>query len=157
MSVDKITKEEKERIKIRRNLRRKYRIYKLLTRLKMGWLIKIKPKKLEFDSSQQEKAVNITERLIRDSSSELLMAPLSEKLYIKNKNIFIVITPRSINIINGKYNYDIYIFDTLYERVSDKFKNKLETKRKQMEEVITSKVETILDVIINDINKSKEH
>lgn len=150
-----VTRKERERENIRRRryLRIRYKLYKSLSYVGLGWIFKLKPKKIEYDSPQQEKAVTITERLIRDSSSELLMAPLSEKLYIRNESIFIVITPRSINIINGKYNYDIYIFDTLYERVSDKFKNKLEAKRKEMENVITSKVETILDDIIKDINK----
>jgi hypothetical protein len=79
------------------------------------------------------------------------MAPLSDKLYIKNKNVFIVIGKKSINIVNGKYNYDILIFDKLHEYVSDKFKRKLEAKRKEMENTITSKVETILDVIYKDV------
>jgi|AntRauTorcE11897_2_1112592.scaffolds.fasta_scaffold15475_3 hypothetical protein len=148
--VSKLSKEEKENIKTRKRLRRRY---KLLTLFGLKWVIKTQNKKIEYDSIQQEKAVSITERLIRDSNSELLMAPLTEKLYIKNKNIFIVINPKSINIINGKYNYDIYIFEALYDRVSKKFKTKLEAKRKHMENVITSKVETILDVILNDICK----
>lgn len=114
-----------------------------------------KKKELEFDTPQQEKAVNITYRLIRDANSELLMAPLSEKLYIKNKNIFVVIGPRSINIINGKFNYDFAIYEKLYNKISMRFKRKLESKRIEMENVITNKVESILDVIYMDLNKSK--
>ncbi|CAG7579999.1 MAG: hypothetical protein SLAVMIC_00198 [uncultured marine phage] len=134
----------------------KYR-YKLL-RWKVRWRRLFKPKqsKIEFDSPQQEKAIRIAERLIRDSDSELLMAPkfaqYEEKLYVRNKNIFIVITRRSVQIINGKYNYDILIFDKLHDYISDKFKRKLEIKRNEMENTITSKVETILDVIYKDIS-----
>lgn len=112
-----------------------------------------KKKELEFDTPQQEKAINITYRLIRDSNSELLMAPLSEKLYIKNKNIFVVIGPRSINIINGKFNYDFAIYEKLHDKISFRFKRKLESKRIEMENVITNKVESILDVIYMDIDK----
>lgn len=113
-------------------------------------------KEIEFDTPQQEKAVNITYRLIRDSNSELLMAPLSDKLYIKNENIFVVIGPKSINIINGKFNYDFSIYEKLHDKISVRFKRKLESNRLEMENEITNKVESILDVIYSDINKSED-
>lgn len=129
----------------------KYKLLRLLVRIER--IVKSKKRKVEFDSDQQKKAINITERLIRDPKSELLMAPLSDKLYIKNKNLFVVIRPKAINIINGKYNYDVPIFDKLHNEISFKFKQKLEAKRREMEDIITGKVETILDVIYKDIEK----
>ena len=120
-------------------------------RLLVWWKNKGK-KELDFDNPQQEKAVMIVEKFIVDANSELLMAPLSHNFYIRNKNIFIVFNNKTINIINGKYNYDILIHEKIANHIQEKFMRKLETKRRIMEKEITSKVETILDVIYNDIN-----
>lgn len=119
-------------------------------RMLVWWKRKI-TKELDYDTPQQEKAVKIVEKFIADTKSELLMAPLSHNYYIKNKNIFIVINDRSINIINGKYNYDIFIHEKIANHVKNLFIKKLETKRRIMEKQITDKVETILDVIYNDM------
>ena len=137
-------------------MKKKYRYKLLRMKVRFRRLFKASKPTIEYDSPQQEKAIRIAERLIRDSDSELLMAPKigqhEEKLYLRNKNIFVVISRRSVQIINGKYNYDIPIFDKLHEYISDKFKRKLELKRREMEDTITSKVETILDVIYKDIS-----
>jgi hypothetical protein len=121
----------------------------LFFRKKLG----ITKDKFVYDSPQQEKAVRIAKRLISDEESELLLDPLSDKYYLRKKNIFVVISAMHINIINGKYNYDIVINDKIHSKLVQVFLHKLSQRRTEMENEIVGKVETILGSILKDITK----
>lgn len=134
----------------------------------MNFSYKIKKIKIKFNrifkkelvlDDIQQKAYKIVVRLINDQDSDLLIAPISKKKFIKNKDIFITLNREKVNIINGVYHYDIYIQDKVYEHLKDKFNKKLESKRIIMENQIKSNVKNSLDTILSNISslEKSEH
>lgn len=123
-------------------------------RIKIRWKRLFNRKKVKniYDSPQQEQAIKIVERLIRDPESELFISPLNTKMYITNNNTDVILTERTITIVDGKFHYDILLYDKIYQRISKKYKKRLESKRLQKEAKINKKIEDILDVIKKDIN-----
>jgi DNA repair photolyase len=108
--------------------------------------IEIEPKV----SDSQEKARMIARRLMADTGSELLMAPISGKCYVRNmeKDLHIILERGTVSIINGKYHYDVSIPDSFYDNLSELFRNRIERDRMKMEKEIRSKIEKSLDLII---------
>jgi len=104
----------------------------------------------------QELGIKIFERSLILPDAELLIAPISGTYYIKSKDIFIVLDGNELRIVNGKYEYHIYVSAMSYQKMSDKFKRILESKRKKMEEAMLSKTNRSLSEILEDVSlKSK--
>ena len=103
------------------------------------------------ETNSQEKAIKIVTRLIGHSSSELLMAPISQKYYIKNeeKDLYVILERSSISVINGKYHYDVHLSDFRYEHLIAFFRNRMERDRLKMENEIKAKIERSLDQILS--------
>lgn len=103
-------------------------------------------------SNSQEKAIKIVSRLIGDSDSELLIAPISGKFYVKNlkKDLYVILERGSVSVINGKYHYDVTVSDTRFDHLYQLFRNRVERDRLKMEREIRSKIEKSLDQILSD-------
>ncbi|MEK6829571.1 MAG: hypothetical protein AABY15_05625 [Nanoarchaeota archaeon] len=125
-------------------------LYKL-KKLKVKWR-RSKEKDLGLDDVQQ-KAYNITIRLINDKTSELMTEPYTGRRCIRNRDIFISIKKNNVCIINGIYYYDIYIDDRIYENITHKFDHKLSRKINAIEGQVKSKVKNSLDIIMNNISR----
>jgi len=140
------TKELKEKIKKRRKLKRKIKFQRFLVSI---GLYKDKDRTIEYDYPSQEKLVFIVEKMIRNSESYLSTTIHSENLYIKNEtqDKYVIITPKKITLIDSGNVVTELIFELLYKRLSYKFRNKLESERQKLDELITSKIEDI----VNDI------
>ena len=134
-------------------------MFKYFKKLFLKWKIKFRRKlsyRLSVDiEPTQKKAISITEAAIRNSKSNLFMT--TSKHYIRLKDIFIVIGDRYINIINGKYNYDVYITDKMHTHILRKFRKSLDTRVNKIEDQICSKVSNILDDIHEDIVKEPKN
>jgi hypothetical protein len=65
---------------------------------------------VEFDENEKTSA-SICRKLINHQDSKFLIAPLSQKRYIKNETLqmFVVLQDDRINITNHIYNYDITV------------------------------------------------
>lgn len=102
------------------------------------------------EDTANSKGIFIVKRLISELPSELSLAPISGKYYLKNqkKDIFAIISQKSISIINGKYHYDFSISDYQYGNLISMFNNRIERDRLKMENEIRSKIERSLDQII---------
>ena len=129
---------------------------RLIWKFKIRMRNKLDYKPIFKKNSNEERVIKITEMLLRKSNSELSMTPISSKYYIKYKNIFVVIKDNSINLINGKYNYDIFVSDKVHSYICKKFRKSLETRVNKIEEEISSKVHNILDNIYEDITKDSK-
>ncbi len=103
----------------------------------------------------QKKAYDIAIKLINDSQSELMVAPITNKKYIKNGDIFVTIERGNLNIINGVYHYDVYINDKLYEYISNKINTKLDRRITKFETEIKERVTDRLTEILTDIEKKR--
>ena len=60
-------------------------------------------------SESQKNGVRIFERALTVKDAELLLAPLSDTIYIEVDDIFIILDGSQLKIINGKYQYDIHV------------------------------------------------
>lgn len=107
------------------------------------------------DVSENEiKAAAICRKLINHPQSKFLIAPVSNKRYIRNEKLrmFIVISDNKIRIVNHVYSYDIVIIESEYQRLEKMFDNKVESMRLKFEEEINSQIEVSLTTIIKKLS-----
>lgn len=107
-------------------------------------------------SDSQKMAIRIFEKSLSVKDADLLLAPLSDTIYIEVQDIFIILEGRQLKIINGKYQYDIQLPDKEQQKLYDSFRKTLEKRRKQMEIKIISKTNRSLTNILEDIELIKE-
>lgn len=128
----------------------KYRIKRWKVMLRRS-----KPKELELNEVQQ-KAYDITIKLINDKESELVIDPETGRKGIKNKEVWLKIGDNKINIINGVYHYDIAIDDRIRDNIVEKFNSKLSRKFNVIDNHSTSRVNKSLDNIMSNIDNPKK-
>jgi hypothetical protein len=112
---------------------------------------KIQPK-VNFDDNEKT-ASSICRKLINHEDSKFLIAPLSQKRYIKNETLqmFVIIQGDRINITNHIYNYDITISLQMGEKLGRLFDNKVEESRMKFEKEMHSQVQHSLKKILEKL------
>jgi hypothetical protein len=92
--------------------------------------------------------------LIHDKNSELLMAPISEKMYIKNQELGIFITKEGneVTITNHMYSYFIKLNPKQSEKLNNFFLREMELRAKVMERELEGQIKHSLDKIFTTIN-----
>ena len=118
--------------------------------------------KERFDPTQKPKeeetiCIDICKKLIPNRNSKLTIAPVSNKRYIKNdeKDMFIVITDRTISLINHVYSYNVFIEnDKLYDEVIKSFDNELDNRRIELEDEIRSNIKHSLKSILEKVSQN---
>jgi len=129
---------------------------------KKGQRLYIKLKKI-FDTetkkmSQNERlALSICRKLILNSESVLMIAPLSHRKYIRNEDerIFIIIETISnkIMIVNHTYSYTISCESKNFSKLVHFFDVQLEKRKMDLEDEITSNIKHSLENINKRITK----
>lgn len=104
-------------------------------------------------NEEQKNGIRIAKILAVQPSSEILMAPISDRYFIKNQEIFIVIDLNRITIINSVYHYDIYISDRTTEQLILFIRRIIEKRRNLMEKEMLSKIEKSLDHIVINLTE----
>lgn len=107
-------------------------------------------------TDSQKAGIKIFERSLTVKDAELLLAPLSDTIYIEVDDIFIILEGRQLKIINGKYQYDIHLPDRENSKLYSAFKKTLEKRRKQMEFKIITKTNRSLNNILEDIAEIRD-
>lgn len=102
----------------------------------------------------QSLAVAIVKKSIANTESELLIAPISDALYINHKDVYIKIEYRTISIVNGKYSYYVEISETDSKILTHKFYAKMEAKAAKMEAAMNSNTEKSLKQIYENLGKT---
>jgi len=100
----------------------------------------------------------IHKKLIKDKETELLIAPISAKRYLKNENfgITIVLHKRNAEIINHVYSYSIHLDDKSWEKVDREFDEELEKRSEEFEVEITANIKKSLKNILNSMTPKNE-
>ena len=108
--------------------------------------------KVNFDDNEKT-ASSICRKLINHEDSKFLIAPLSQKRYIKNETLqmFVIIQGDRINITNHIYNYDITISLQMGEKLGRLFDNKVEESRMKFEKEMHSQVQHSLKKILEKL------
>jgi hypothetical protein len=109
---------------------------------------------------QQEAKTNakqcsfICRKLIHSQNSDLLIAPISRKKYIKNEQlgIFITMEEGEITITNHTYSYFIKLGDAEWIKLKDFFKKEMELRAMQMEKEMEYQIKHSLDTIYTKIS-----
>lgn len=92
--------------------------------------------------------------LIINENSKLTFAPVSQKRFIKldEKDMFVVIESRVINIINHVYSYSVFIEnDELLNDIITTFDHTLESRRQSLEDEIRNNIQHSLQNILEKI------
>ena len=90
-------------------------------------------------------------------STILLISPISKKRYIKSDEtqIFIIIEPNQMTIVNHNYSYNIDIWGRPYEKLAHIFDHEVERRREKMEMEIKSNVKHSLTNIYQNLFNDK--
>jgi hypothetical protein len=99
------------------------------------------------------KSSAICRRLISHPDSKFLIAPLSNKRYIKNDplGMFIVLSDNQINITNHVYNYDVNVSSVISNKLDTMFDNKVESLRLSFELEMKSQIKHSLTTILEKL------
>ena len=124
---------------------------KIWTRLFIRFKRKLIPQ-VELDENEKT-ASSICRKLINHENSKFLIAPLSQKRYIRNEflQMFVVLHKNRINITNHVYNYDIVVSDLMSEKLNKMFDNKVEEARMKFEKEMHSQVQHSLKKILEKL------
>jgi hypothetical protein len=102
-------------------------------------------------------AIRIFDKCLHQKESELLIAPLSNTVYIKTDKIYIILQNQEIRIINGRYSYDLHLPVAPCEKMRKKFRAEIEKRVKNMEEKIVAKTKGSLQNILSEISTTQEN
>lgn len=111
------------------------------------------PKYKEYNDSEIKSSA-ICRKLINNIDSVFLIAPLSNKRYIRNEKLgmFIILSDNRINITNHIYNYDIMVPSPLSDKLCRMFDNKVEESREKFETEMRSQIQHSLSTILQKLN-----
>ena len=97
----------------------------------------------------------ICKKLISLKDSQLTIAPISNKRYIKNDNqkMFIVIENRMVTLINHIYSHNVYFENDEYlSEINQLIDNEVERKRLDLEKEIESNIKHSLKNILTKLS-----
>lgn len=96
----------------------------------------------------------ICRKLIHDKNSELLIAPISNKMYIKNHELGIFITKdgNEVTITNHTYSYFIKLSPNQSDKLNTFFLKEMEIRARDMEKELEGQIKHSLDRIFTTIN-----
>ena len=131
-------------------------IKRLFKRLRLKIYLKFKSISRTNMSSIDENEIKssaICRKLILHPDSTFLIAPLSQKRYIKNDTlgVFIVLSNNRINITNHVYNYDVNLNQTISDKLNGIFDKKVEVLRLEFETEIKSQIKHSLTTILGKL------
>lgn len=106
-------------------------------------------------SDYERDAINICRRLLKKPETLLLVSPISHKRYIKEEKdqIFIIISDRTIDIVNHQYSYNINISEKSFNKLKRLFDTEVEQRRSAMEAEIRSNVKHSLHTVYKSLIK----
>ena len=124
-------------------------------RIKLYSFIKrnLTPGSIELVDSEIKSSA-ICRKLINHPDSTFLIAPLSQKRYVKNESLgmFIILSDNRINITNHVYNYDIMVPSSLLDKLNTMFDNKVEDSRQKFESEMRNQIRHSLTTILQKLN-----
>lgn len=94
-------------------------------------------------------AIKMVKLVASKVDSEILITPLSNKYYIRNGDIFIILECNMISIINTVYHYDIYINESIKSNLTSYLSRIVEHRRSKMEDEMRAKVQKSLQHILD--------
>jgi len=140
------------------------RIIRFFRKLKLRFYLLSKRGKMfktyeEEVSSYEKTCFQICLQMIKHPSTKFMIAPMSNKRYIENKemDLFITMDYGRIDLTNHIYHYSVKLTGRDWERVTYIYDLETEKRRLKYEETINSQIKNslhnVLDRISNSFNK----
>lgn len=124
----------------------KYRLY----------LRKLDRNDTEFDiyMSNVRKCSTICRKLIHSEDSELIIAPISDKKYIRNDRlgIFVTMDGGQVTVTNHTYSYFIKLSKSQWDKLITYFRKEMELRAMNIEKELETQINHSLDNIYSKIN-----
>lgn len=109
----------------------------------------------EGTTETQRTTLKILKKMMISPETDMMIAPISGTYYIHWKDIFAKFTGDKVQIINGKYSYEVWLTLKQSDDLLDFFKHRLENKRKLMEKEILDKTNRSLESILKEIENEE--
>jgi len=110
------------------------------------------------DSVAYEKTCfKICLKVIHHRDTEFMIAPMSDKRYLKNDDmgIFITMTDRRVEITNHVYNYNVKLSDRDWQRLTYIFDTETDKRRLNYESEVNSQITNSLHNILERVSNFK--
>jgi hypothetical protein len=97
----------------------------------------------------------ICRKMIAHEDSKFMIAPISDKRYIKNAtlNLFVVLEDRQVSITNHVYHYDVRLTDRDWYKLIRSYNERTEDLRMGYENEIKSQIVHSLSKILDKISE----
>jgi hypothetical protein len=94
-------------------------------------------------------------KLISNSNSEFMIAPMSGKRYIRNEelNMFITLDYGRVEITNHVFNYNVKLLNRDWERLVYIYDTETEKRRNDMEKEVSSNIKNSLEHVLQRLNE----
>lgn len=137
------------------------RIIRFFRRLKLRFYLLSKRGKFvktyeEESSSYEKTCFQICLQMIKHPSTKFMIAPMSNKRYIENKemDLFITMDYGRIDLTNHIYHYSVKLNNRNWERITYIYDLETEKRRLKYEEAINSQIKNSLDSVLGRISNS---
>jgi hypothetical protein len=107
-------------------------------------------------TEEQKKGIRIFERMVSIKDAEIFLSPLSDTIYIEVDDIYLILDHLDLQVINGKFQYDIPYTDKERRKFRSRVFNILEARRAKIEEKIKNKSNHTLDSILDEVGQIRE-
>jgi hypothetical protein len=135
------------------------RVIRFFKRLKIKFFLwtqksKIMPTYKEDVSSYEKTCFKICLKVINHKNTDFMIAPLSDKKYLKNDelDIFITFSDRRVDITNHVYHYNVKLSDRDWSRLNFIFDNETDKRRIDMEYQVNSQIKNSLTDVLEKIS-----
>jgi hypothetical protein len=141
----------------------KIRIKRFFSRIKLRLYLwtkgssKMVPTFQEESLSYEKTCFKICLKVIQHRDTEFMIAPVSEKRYLKNEDmkIFITLTDRRVEITNHVYNYNVKLNPRDWQRLTYIFDGEADKRRLNYENEVNSQITNSLHNILDQISNFK--
>jgi hypothetical protein len=137
----------------------KKRIIRFFTRLKLRMYLWAKrssfaPSHEDEEVSYEKTCFKICLKSIKHPNTKFMIAPMSNKRYIENKDmdIFITMDYGRVDLTNHVYHYSVKLTQRDWQRVTQIFDNEAEKRRLNYEEKINSQIKNSLHSVLEKIS-----
>lgn len=114
------------------------------------WIDRKIQKKVDLTESQ-EMGMKIFERTVSIKHADIFLSPLSDSIYIEVDDVYIILDGSDLQIINGKFRYDLHYPDAIRSKMRVKILNILEARRIEVEKRIKAKSNHTLISILDEV------
>jgi hypothetical protein len=105
-------------------------------------------------SSYEKTCFLICLKTIKHKNTKFMIAPMSQKRYLENKDmdIFITINDGRIDLTNHIYHYDVKLSKRDWERITYVFDTETEKRRLNYEDTINSQIKNSLHSVLERVS-----